>query len=165
MMIGIMSDTHGDVRRTQKAIAAMKAHHPEHIIHCGDLGSHAVVAELAAGFMAPEIPVTCVYGNVDGWDDDVISSWSHVRIEGRFTRLVIAGKAIAVVHGDDGHRLRSAINGGTFDYVFTGHTHVRSDEREGRTRVINPGALHRTREPSCAVLDLETDTLRFIEIE
>lgn len=164
MIIGIMSDTHGDVKRTAKAIAALKAFHPEHIIHCGDIGSGSVLTELAAGFSDPDIPVTCVLGNVDNYNDDLMSTWSHVRIAGRFAALELDGKKIAVVHGDDVRRLFAAVQEGTNDYVFTGHTHERSDDREGRTRVINPGALHRSREPGCAVLDLATDTLTYLSV-
>jgi len=164
MIIGIMSDTHGDVKRTIKAIAAMKAYQPSHVFHCGDIGSSGVLTELAAGFMDPEIPVTCVLGNVDNWNDDLMSTWPHVRIDGRFARIEIDGKHIAVVHGDDIHRLLGAINSGTYDYIFTGHTHERSDYRDGKTRVINPGALHRSREPGCAVLDLTTGKLTYIDI-
>ncbi len=164
MIIGIMSDTHGDVKRTARAIDALKKFHPMHIIHCGDIGSSSVITELATGFADPTIPVTCVLGNVDGWNDDLMSYWPHVQIQGRFAKLELVGKNIAVVHGDDFNRFQSAIIRQEFDYVFTGHTHVRSDEREGRTRVINPGALHRASEPGCAVLDLETDTLTYLSV-
>lgn len=162
MLIGIMSDSHGDVKRTVKAIEAMTPFAPAHIVHCGDIGSQSVLIELATGFANPEIPVTCVLGNVDNWVDDLMSYWPHVQIVGRFARLEIADKTIAVVHGDDFNRLRGAIEGHAYDYVFTGHTHERSDEREGHTRIINPGALHRSREPSCAVLNLATDELEYL---
>ncbi|HMO51731.1 MAG TPA: metallophosphoesterase family protein [Kiritimatiellia bacterium] len=164
MIIGILSDTHGDVRRTAKAIALLKAHQPEHILHCGDLGSFDVLAELAAGFMEPRIPVTCVLGNVDNGNDDLMSPWPHVRIEGRFARLTLGGKRIALIHGDDFLRLRQACESGDYDMVCTGHTHQREDSRHGQTRIINPGALHRTREPGCAVLDLATGALTFLDV-
>ncbi|HMP91090.1 MAG TPA: YfcE family phosphodiesterase [Kiritimatiellia bacterium] len=164
MIIGILSDTHGNVKRASQAIKAMKPHSPAHIIHCGDIGSESVITELAAGCMNPQIPVTCVLGNVDVYNHEIVSSWPHVRIEGRFAQLELDGNKIAVVHGDDFLRLRGAIERGQFDYVFTGHTHMRADELEGRTRVINPGALQRTNEPGCAVLDLCTGKLTFLDV-
>lgn len=164
MIIGILSDTHGDVKRTVRAIEALKKHRPAHIIHCGDIGSDAVLTELAAGFADPEVPVTCVLGNVDGYGDDLLSPAHHVQVAGRFATLDLDGKRIAVVHGDDFRRLIGSIQGGLYDYVFTGHTHERADEREGNTRVINPGALHRTWQPGCAVLDLATDTLTYLDV-
>lgn len=159
MILGILSDTHGDVPRTLRAIEAIKAHQPDHVIHCGDIGSAAVLMELAAGFMEPEVAITCVTGNVDLWEDDLVSCWPHLTVAGRFARLELAGKILGVIHGDEIRRLEQAIRNQAYDYIFTGHTHVRSDDREGRTRIINPGAVHRAREPSCAVLDLARDRL------
>ena len=34
----------------------------------------------------------------------------------------------------------------------------------GRTRVINPGALHRANPKTCAILNTETDVLEYITI-
>jgi hypothetical protein len=42
---------------------------------------------------------------------------------------------------------------------------VRRDERVGKTRLINPGALHRTPQRSVAVLDTATDGLHFLKVE
>jgi hypothetical protein len=165
MIIGILSDTHGDVRRTAKAINALKSHAPQHILHCGDIGSQDVMTELAAGLGDPEIPVTCVYGNVDGHGNDIMSYWPHVQIMGRFAELELDEKRIAVIHGDDFRRLDAAITSGRYDFIFTGHTHERSDDLHNRTRVINPGAIHRAREPGCATLNLITGWLDFIDIK
>ena len=41
---------------------------------------------------------------------------------------------------------------------------VRRDERFGKTRIINPGALHRASEKTVALLDLATDQLEFIRV-
>jgi len=55
---------------------------------------------------------------------------------------------------------------GRLDVLLHGHTHRRRDERvdrmepsKGSTRIINPGALHRTDRMSVAVLEVETDRL------
>lgn len=164
MMIGIMSDSHGNTRRTARAIEAIARHRPVHVIHCGDIGASAVIAELAAGFMEPLVQVTCVLGNVDAWEDTLTSPWPHVRIAGRYAELNLAGKTMAVIHGDDPRRLGAVLQSQKFDYVFTGHTHERNDCMEGRTRIINPGALHRTHEPGCAVLDLATGMLTYFDV-
>jgi predicted phosphodiesterase len=50
------------------------------------------------------------------------------------------------------------------DYLLHGHTHVRRDERVGKTRVINPGALHRAAEKTVALLDLAADRLEYLRI-
>lgn len=164
MNIGILSDSHGNIARTRAAIAALKPFAPVHVIHCGDIGTNAVLDELAAGFADPETPVTCVLGNVDSWEGDLFSPVPFVKIEGRFARLEMSGKKLGIIHGDEFIRLKSIIAGQEFDYLFTGHTHLRSDEIQGRTRIINPGALHRAAEPGCAVLDLTKNRLVYLDL-
>ena len=51
-----------------------------------------------------------------------------------------------------------------YTYLFTGHTHQADDRRQGRTRLINPGAVHRSATPSLAVLDLATDALEHMAL-
>ncbi len=164
MHLALLSDTHGNVARTVRAIAALKAFHPDHVIHCGDIGSAAVLTELAAGFADPETPITCVFGNVDTYADDLFSPVGYLDLPGRLATLHLAGHAIAVLHGDDLRRLDGLIASQNYDYLFTGHTHLAADDRHGRTRVINPGALHRAQQPSCAILNLATDDLTFLPI-
>lgn len=161
MKLGILSDTHGQVRRTRAAAEQLKARGVEAVIHCGDIGSQAVLLELVEAFAPPAIPVHAVYGNVD-YDDYV---GAGIELHGRFADLELGGRRIAIVHGDDGGRLYVACTSGRYDYVFTGHTHAREDRRQGRTRIINPGALQRTPQPGVAVLDLETDALTRIDID
>lgn len=163
MNIGILSDTHGNMPRTLAALAALLPFKPAHIIHCGDIGSDRVIDALVAECAATETPVTCVLGNVD-WEGECQTPAPHVKISGRFAQLELGGKKIAVIHGDDRRRLEAIIESQKFDFVFTGHTHQRADETTGRTRVINPGALHRTAEPGFAVLNLSSGTLQFLDV-
>ena len=72
---------------------------------------------------------------------------------------------MALLHSHDGALLQRTIRSGDYAYVVSGHTHVRKDERVGRTRVVNPGALHRARNKSVALLDVGDDTLRFLEVQ
>jgi putative phosphoesterase len=164
MIIGILSDTHGNLKRTAAAIKLLKEHAPAHIIHCGDIGSQSVLDMLAVEFAETATPITCVPGNVDGWNDSLYAPMPHVEITASAARLHLDGKDICVMHGHETTRLRSIIASGAYDLVFTGHTHQRADEIIGRTRVINPGALHRTQEPGFAILDTATDTLLYIDV-
>src|SRR5690554_5419639 len=67
--------------------------------------------------------------------------------------LQVAGKRIAVLHGDDSRLMRQLLESQRYDYLLHGHTHVADDRMEGRTRIINPGALHRAAPKSVALLD------------
>ena len=50
------------------------------------------------------------------------------------------------------------------DWLLHGHTHQVRDERIGRTRIINPGALQRARRYTVGLLDTESDSLDVLEI-
>jgi predicted phosphodiesterase len=50
------------------------------------------------------------------------------------------------------------------DYLLSGHSHYPADRRDGPTRRINPGALHRADEYTVALLGLESDELRFLTV-
>ena len=75
----------------------------------------------------------------------------------------VDGKRIAFTHGHLARVMQDAINDGV-DYLFYGHTHAVSDERCGRTRLINPGALFRAPRYTAALLDPAADHLRIIEV-
>src|SRR4051794_40796528 len=59
MLIGIISDTHDRVQRTERAVAALVDAGAEALIHCGDLTGPEVVA--ACGLL----PSYYVFGNND----------------------------------------------------------------------------------------------------
>jgi predicted phosphodiesterase len=50
------------------------------------------------------------------------------------------------------------------DYLLRGHFHVASDTQDGSTRQINPGSLHEADQFTVALLDLESDAVKFIPI-
>ncbi len=164
MKIGVLSDTHGNVRRTRTAIALLRSHNIERIIFCGDAGSEAILDELVAGFCANDIPVHAVLGNVDLWDADIVQYPAETGLDmmGHEGELEWNGKRIAILHGHEGLRLQAAVQSGAYDYIFTGHTHEADDRMVGNTRLINPGAVHRSAAPSIAVLDLETGELEHL---
>lgn len=166
MKIGLISDTHGNYQRTIRAIDRLKAGDVSAVIHCGDFGSEAILISLVEAFKPLGVPVYAVYGNVDQHGDAIayMPEREGLRMLGRSGKLLLSGHRIAVIHGDDTGALREAVSGGEYDYVFTGHTHQADDQRIGRTRVINPGAIHRATIPSCAVLDLDTGELVVLPI-
>ena len=167
MIIGIMSDTHGHVDRARRAATLLSSRGVQAVIHCGDIGSEAVLIELVDVLHPTRVPVYAVLGNVDHYDDDISAfpESAGVTMMGKLGSIELGGKQIAMCHGDDAFRLRSTITSGTYNYVFTGHTHERDDTRVGSSRVINPGAVYRTSRPSIAILDLAKDDLTYIDLE
>ncbi len=158
MKIGILSDTHDDLDAVRKACDLFAAAGISLLLHCGDVCGPAVVEALG------EFTVYFALGNMDrmpalGLAVDALQGGRLAPLH----TLTIDGRSIALIHGDDGRALRALITSGTYTYVFHGHTHRHRDERHGRTRVINPGALGgiRWEPPSVCTLDLDTDEVNF----
>ncbi len=160
MLLGILSDTHDQSARTAAAVELLRTAGAETLIHCGNLTNAAVVR--ACGVM----PAYFVFGNND--DDNVPALREAIDAVGGVClewagEVTLAGKRIAVAHGHmhtDIRRLLAARP----DYLLSGHSHVASDERIGPTRRINPGALHRAAAFTVALLNLQTDTLQFLNV-
>ena len=78
--------------------------------------------------------------------------------------VTIDGRRIAFTHGDDA-RTVSRVLASRPDFLLHGHTHLRRDEMVQGVRVINPGALHRARPFTVALLEPATGALRTLEVE
>lgn len=165
MKVGIISDTHGQVDLALSAAREFIFRGAEAVLHCGDIGSDMVLTEMAALFQTLEIRLYVVLGNcdiVENWDfypDDI-----GVNVLGRFGELELAGKKIAMIHSDDERGFQHAAQANRYDYLFSGHSHVRHDKRHRRTRLVNPGSAGRGMHPSCAMLDLVEDELEFFTV-
>lgn len=163
MILGIMSDSHGDRRRVEQALEVLRLRRVETIVHCGDLGHGCIESLGQAG-----VPVYAVAGNIDF--DPVELAQQAAEAGVRFDPIqwivpIEDGRTIAVAHGHDARVLHALIRSGQHAYVLHGHTHQPRDERIGPTRVINSGALHRASQPSLAVLDTQRDALEFVPVK
>jgi len=160
MLIGILSDTHDRTEAMAAAVQLLQSRGAEYFMHCGDVGSPAVLDYLAgqkAGF---------VWGNCD-WDRIGLQRYAKsIEIDcfGGFGELELAGKKFALIHGDDAELKRRLLSEQRHDYLLQGHTHVKQDIRVGRMRIINPGALHRANPKTVALLDTAADSVEFLEI-
>lgn len=155
MKIGILSDSHNEHENVKHAADFFKSLGVEKVIHCGDLTTARILDELST------FVLYVVFGNVD-LDRETISlttkRLNENNLVAEYLDLTITGKRIFIIHGDDWYKLDQAIHSGKYDYVFTGHTHQVRDEKVGKTRVINPGALGGKYggQRSIAILDLKT---------
>lgn len=160
VILGILSDTHGRADAAGEAVRVLRAAGASYFIHCGDVGSESVLDHLAGTDAA------FVFGNTD-WDRRPLERYAQsigVACHGTFADLTLDRKRIAVIHGDEPRLKQRLLAGQEYDYLFQGHTHVADDDRVGRTRVINPGALHRARVKTVATLDLATDRLALLPV-
>lgn len=160
MKLGIISDTHNQRERCAEAIALFQAAGVEALIHCGDFTETEVLEQCAV------LPCSFVLGNNDFNNSHFLKDTAeevHANFLGWSGVVTLAERTIAVTHGHLTGELRRLLAMQP-DYLLTGHSHVTEDRREGTTRCINPGALHRAREFTVAVLDLATDELTFLTV-
>lgn len=150
--LGVISDTHGNVADTQQAARTFAALEVDEIVHCGDIGSTDIPLLLDAS------PTHYVFGNVDGLSEQLLSAIETAGgfVHGRFGEIRTAERQIAFLHGDDFSRLNTEISRGVWDLVCHGHTHQANQYVEGRTLVLNPGALRRAPAPTIAVVALDS---------
>ena len=158
--IGIISDTHDQILRTERAIEILRSHDISALLHCGDLIGPEMI------YLCSCFPFYFVFGNHDA---DFVPQLQAAATEVgahclRWSgEIVLAEKKIAIVHGHlstDTTRLLS----GNPDYLFSGHSHVARDVLVSKTRRMIPGALHDAETFSVAVLDLVSDSLQFVNV-
>jgi uncharacterized protein len=159
-MIALISDTHENEEAMKKAVALIKKRKVAFTIHLGDIVSPPVLMHFKG------LKMKILYGNNDGEELGLRTMSKKLKFEGPFEELEFSylGKKFYAYHGTDSNRLNHRIFYGGYDYVLTGHTHKKRDEKVGGTRVINPGALFRCTPYTIAFLDVEKDSAEFVEI-
>jgi putative phosphoesterase len=160
MLIGVISDTHGHESNAQAAVRMLESLEVEAVLHCGDLCSTTIPKLLAAW------PVHFVFGNCDGDREAMRAAIQSAGLSchERFGDLALGGRRIALLHSDDARLFRTVCTSGQYDLVCYGHTHVAEFHQQGRTLVLNPGALYRANPHTIAVVDLETMEATIIPI-
>jgi putative phosphoesterase len=150
VLLGVVSDTHGQVEFTRQAVRMLESLEVQVVLHCGDIGSPEIVPLFHAW------PTHFVFGNVDY---DRAALRTAIKQAGqtcheRFGSLELVGRKIAFLHSDDTTTFRDAIASGQWDLVCYGHTHVAKEEHVRNTIVLNPGALYRANPHSLAIVEL-----------
>jgi uncharacterized protein len=161
VLVGILSDTHDRADMMALAIDLLRARGAQFFIHCGDVGGQAVLDHLAG------LDAAFIWGNND-WDRLSLQRYAkqlNIRCYGSQADLTLDGKRFAVIHGDDLPLRHRLLEEQQYDYLLQGHTHVKHLGRIGKTLVINPGALHRAREKTVALLDTATDQVEFLVVQ
>ena len=124
MLLGLVSDTHNLVRpEIYDALEGV-----ELILHAGDVGGPAVIAELAT-----VAPVRAVFGNTDVPGEPGLAESLDLKID---------GVTIHVSHGHEvgGPTPEKLLKRYSADVIVFGHTHKPLIEQVGKRIVVNPGA-------------------------
>jgi putative phosphoesterase len=161
MRIGIVSDTHGDLRMVTHALAELRERGIATVLHCGDIDDTKTV-KLFRGFT-----MHFVFGNCDTDKGPLRAAMASIgaTLHDHFGSVDLEGVKLAFLHGDDTTMMRDVERSGYYDFLFYGHTHQAEEHQSGPTRVINPGALHRARPKTFVVLDLDSKEVQSVTIE
>jgi putative phosphoesterase len=151
MRIGVISDTHGHVLNTLAAVRLLSSLEVEAVLHCGDIGTTEIPRLLR------QWPTHFVLGNCD-YDEVVLRAaieQAGLVSHGRFGDVELGGRRIALIHSDDLRLFQRVCTSGEYDLVCYGHTHRAEQHQQGKTLILNPGALYRATPHSLAVVDLD----------
>ena len=166
MLIGLLSDSHANASRLGNAVSLLVQQGAEAVVHCGDIVAVDQVSILAG----PGLPAYLVAGNMDRPTAKFAKEAGRcgVNFATDFLEAPLGeGEYLIVLHGDNEQLLCELIEGGQFPYICHGHTHRTSDKTYGLVRVICPGALTHPRSPkypTVAILDTDSDTVKFIKV-
>lgn len=161
MRIGIVSDTHNNLKNVRRIVELFNEARVERVIHTGDI-SQAKTLDVLAGLNAP---LSGVFGNNDEERDSLGKAIVRHGFEFIEPPLMLRwhGRRIIVVHDPlefEGHLKPE------HDLALHGHTHLYRNEQQGSTLIFNPGecAGHMTGYNAVGVVNLEdlsTSLLKF----
>ena len=133
MRIGVVSDTHNQLRNVRRIVELFNAARVDRVVHTGDI-TQARTLEVFAGL---EASLVGVFGNNDERDSlRAAAREAGIRLEEPPLSLEWHERRLLVVH--DPHFLRDE-DLAAHDVVLHGHTHRPVHERRHGALVFNPG--------------------------
>lgn len=161
MRIGVVSDTHNNVRNVTRIVELFNEANLDHVVHTGDITKGSTL-ELFGGL---KVPLYGVFGNNDVEREGLAAAIS--KHEFTFAepplKLQWSDRELLVVHDpatlDDGELAG-------VELVLHGHTHLHREERTAERLIFNPGecAGHMTGLNAIGVVDLsnlDVELLKF----
>jgi putative phosphoesterase len=130
MRIGVLSDTHDNIPKTEKAVRFFNKRKVGFVFHAGDF-----VAPFAVRVLKKlDCDWRGVFGNNDGEEKGLILV-SKGRIQQGPLRLELEGKQISLVH--DLNQINAKREAA--DLIIFGHTHKPQVSRQKAKLLVNPG--------------------------
>ena len=170
MKIGLISDTHDNIKNIKAAVRIFTERKVEYAIHAGDITTPEAVEAFSG------MRLIGVLGNNDIDIEAISSAFQKIKgeLRGDFCEFEQDRLVIAVYHGTDFKRRESIIQSGKYDLVIYGHTHkmenkeiASQDENRKTTIVINPGTANGWffgYKATAAIFDTITKECEFIDL-
>lgn len=149
MKIGVISDSHGDLKNLEKALKAMGE--VDAIFHLGDYVSDGSAVQK----IKKSLPVYTLWGNCDYGREGGVE----------YVNTLIGGKRIIACHGH-AFGVKSSLNRYFYqaqseeaDIALYGHTHCAFMTTEAGILIMNPGAVCHTwgEQKSFGLIEIERD--------
>jgi len=146
VIIGVISDTHGNVDAFETSLAFFED--ADMIVHAGDVLYHPPRLGCMGGYDIPRfaqvltdlrIPIVIAEGNCDAQVSEELLS---VPVQSPYAHVLAEGIGILVTHGHT-HSTEGLVDLGRkyrVRYVVCGHTHVPLLEDHGDVVIMNPGS-------------------------
>lgn len=162
MKIGVMADTHDHRTYTARAVEAFNEAGVAWTLHAGDYVAPFVVNELAG----LQSSFCGIFGNNDGERLGLFKRLSDIgTVQVQPLLLELSGRKIAMIHEPE--PVEAFAQSGLYDIVIYAHTHLKETRIAGECLVLNPGEVcgWLTGTPTCAVVDLTTMTVEWIDLK
>jgi putative phosphoesterase len=138
MKIGIISDTHDNIKNIEKSMAIFNDRKVSLVLHAGDYINVKAVEPFQG------IKVIGVLGNNDVNVTELCDTFNRIggELKGEVCETEHDGIKFAVYHGTRANKKNSLILSKKYDVVVCGHTHKLEKIKIGRTIVLNPGTAN-----------------------
>lgn len=170
MKIGVISDTHGDLRAWQRALSLMSG--AELIIHAGDVLYHGPRNPIPEGYDPAGLALSLnqvgsliiVRGNCDADVDQLVID---VPIMSPYAFIFVEGLRIIVHHGVEWEQKSKEDLARRYkaNLLISGHTHRGSLDATHNAVFLNPGSPSLPKEPAPASIALiENGTVKLVSL-
>ena len=163
MLIGLISDTHDNKTKIEKAVEVFNGKDVDMVLHGGD---H--IAPFSVDWFNPlKAPLRGTAGNLDA--EFVMLERKYMEKGWEFDREILILEQdgrIALTHGTREEFVLSLAKSGEYDVVVRGHTHKTQQDVYGETLLINPGEAcgYLTGTGSVALLRMPEKEVTFLEL-
>ncbi len=166
MLVGVLSDTHDNVRLAVAAARMLVERGARLIVHLGDIVSPFTLAAIV-GALPGDVEFRAVYGNNCGEKMRLreVAEASGAAISDPPVELELDGRRILLVHGWGSAGLTRRIvealaASGSWDAVLYGHTHEVDYRYIRGILLLNPGEASGVLTGRATAALLDTETLR-----
>lgn len=146
MKIGIISDTHDNLRNTDLVLKALSKAEIDLLVHAGDWDMPFTMRI----FTQVKVPIKAVLGNGDTdiqkflyqlQNLPLLKDLKNLDIQPEMQDFSVDGRRVAVFHGDDENVSKVIIESQAFDLFCIGHDHKPNIQRNKKTLIVNPGSM------------------------